>query len=40
VFAALGDRHGTQVGAVLTVVRLLAIAAAVPVWQAMGLIAP
>jgi len=32
------DRQGTQVGAALTLVRLVAIAAAVPAWQAMGLI--
>jgi hypothetical protein len=32
------DRQGTQVGAALTLVRLLAIAVAVPVWQAMGLV--
>ena len=32
------DRQGTQVGAALTLVRLLAIALAVPVWQAMGLV--
>ncbi len=37
---AFDDRQGTQVGAALTVVRLLAVAAAVPVWEAMGLIAP
>jgi anion transporter len=36
---AFDDRQGTQVGTALTVVRLLAIAAAVPVWEAMGLIA-
>ena len=36
---AFSDRQGTVVGASLTVVRLLAVAAAVPVWQAMGLIA-
>jgi hypothetical protein len=36
---AFDDRQGTQVGAALTVVRLLAVAAAVPVWEAMGLIA-
>jgi divalent anion:Na+ symporter, DASS family len=35
---AFDDRQGTQVGAALTLVRLLAIAAAVPVWQAMGLV--
>jgi len=35
---AFDDRQGTQVGAALTVVRLLAVAAAVPVWEAMGLI--
>ena len=34
------DRQGTQVGAALTVVRLVAIAMAVPIWQAMGLVAP
>jgi NhaC family Na+:H+ antiporter len=33
------DRQGTQVGAALTVIRLVAIAVAVPVWQAMGLVA-
>jgi len=33
------DRQGTRVGAALTVIRLVAIAVAVPVWQAMGLIA-
>ncbi len=33
------DRQGTQVGAALTAVRLIAIALAVPVWQAMGLVA-
>ena len=32
------DRQGTQVGAALTVIRLVAIALAVPVWQAMGLV--
>jgi DASS family divalent anion:Na+ symporter len=36
---AFDDRQGTQVGAALTAVRLLAITAAVPVWEAMGLIA-
>jgi hypothetical protein len=36
---AFDDRQGTQVGAALTVVRLLAVAVAVPVWEAMGLIA-
>jgi DASS family divalent anion:Na+ symporter len=36
---AFDDRQGTQVGAALTVVRLLAVAAAVPIWEAMGLIA-
>ena len=36
---AFSDRQGTVVGACLTVVRLLAIALAVPVWQAMGLVA-
>jgi anion transporter len=35
---AFDDRQGTQVGAALTLVRLLAIALAVPVWQAMGLV--
>jgi anion transporter len=35
---AFDDRQGTQVGAALTLVRLLAIAVAVPVWQAMGLV--
>ena len=37
---AFDDRQGTLVGGSLTVVRLLAIAAAVPVWIAMGLVAP
>src|SRR5688500_351585 len=37
---AFDDRQGTQVGAALTLVRLLAIVAAVPVWQAMGLVGP
>jgi DASS family divalent anion:Na+ symporter len=32
------DRQGTQVGAALTVIRLAAIAIAVPFWQAMGLV--
>ena len=32
------DRQGTQVGAALTVIRLVAIAVAVPFWQAMGLV--
>jgi DASS family divalent anion:Na+ symporter len=36
---AFDDRQGTQVGAALTAIRLVAIATAVPVWQAMGLIA-
>ncbi|MGH2491621.1 MAG: SLC13 family permease, partial [Candidatus Limnocylindria bacterium] len=36
---AFDDRQGTRVGAALTVVRLVAIALAVPVWQAMGLVA-
>ena len=31
------DRQGTQVGAAVTVIRLVAIAVAVPFWQAMGL---
>ena len=35
---AFSDRQGTVVGACLTVVRLVAIALAVPVWQAMGLV--
>jgi DASS family divalent anion:Na+ symporter len=35
---AFDDRQGTRVGAALTLVRLAAIALAVPVWQAMGLI--
>jgi DASS family divalent anion:Na+ symporter len=35
---AFDDRQGTMVGAALTVVRLIAIALAVPVWQAMGLV--
>jgi anion transporter len=35
---AFDDRQGTQVGAALTLVRLLAIGLAVPVWQAMGLV--
>jgi anion transporter len=34
------DRQGTQVGAALTLVRLAAIAIAVPFWVSMGLIAP
>ncbi|HEV8229764.1 MAG TPA: SLC13 family permease [Candidatus Limnocylindria bacterium] len=37
---AFDDRQGTRVGAALTVVRLLSIVVAVPVWQAMGLIRP
>lgn len=36
---AFDDRQGTLVGASLSVVRLVAIAAAVPFWQAMGLVA-
>ena len=36
---AFDDRQGTRVGAALTLVRLLAIAAAVPAWQTMGLVA-
>jgi hypothetical protein len=32
------DRQGTQVGAALAVIRLVAIAVAVPFWQAMGLV--
>jgi DASS family divalent anion:Na+ symporter len=36
---AFDDRQGTRVGAALTITRLVAIAAAVPVWQAMGLVA-
>jgi hypothetical protein len=32
------DRQGTQVGAALTAIRLVAIAIAVPFWQAMGLV--
>jgi divalent anion:Na+ symporter, DASS family len=36
---AFDDAQGTRVGAALTIVRLIAIAAAVPVWQAMGLVA-
>jgi anion transporter len=35
---AFDDRQGTRVGAALTLVRLIAIAAAVPVWQVMGLV--
>jgi anion transporter len=35
---AFDDRQGMRVGAALTLVRLLAIAVAVPVWQAMGLV--
>ncbi|HEY6959810.1 MAG TPA: SLC13 family permease [Candidatus Limnocylindria bacterium] len=35
---AFDDRQGTIVGASLTIVRLVAIAAAVPVWIAMGLV--
>jgi hypothetical protein len=34
------DRQGTQVGAALTLVRLAAIAIAVPFWVSMGLVAP
>jgi anion transporter len=37
---AFDDRQGTRVGAALTIVRLLAIAVAVPAWQAMGLVGP
>jgi anion transporter len=36
---AFDDRQGTRVGAALTIIRLIAIALAVPVWQAMGLVA-
>ncbi len=36
---AFDDRQGTIVGGSLTLVRLVAIAAAVPFWEAMGLIA-
>jgi anion transporter len=36
---AFDDRQGTQVGAALTLLRLVAIAVAVPFWQAMGLVA-
>jgi DASS family divalent anion:Na+ symporter len=35
---AFDDRQGTQVGAALTAIRLVAIAIAVPFWQAMGLV--
>ena len=35
---AFDDRQGTIVGGSLTLVRLVAIAAAVPFWEAMGLI--
>src|SRR5438093_7547591 len=35
---AFDDRQGTRVGAALTIVRLAAIALAVPIWQAMGLV--
>lgn len=35
---AFDDAQGTRVGAALTLVRLVAIAAAIPVWQAMGLV--
>jgi len=35
---AFDDQQGTRVGVALTVVRLLSIALAVPVWQAMGLV--
>jgi DASS family divalent anion:Na+ symporter len=37
---AFDDRQGTRVGAALTAVRFASIAVAVPVWAAMGLIAP
>jgi len=37
---AFDDRQGTRVGAALTAVRFAAIAMAVPVWVAMGLISP
>ena len=36
---AFDDRQGTIVGGALTVVRLVAITVAVPVWEAMGLVA-
>jgi di/tricarboxylate transporter len=36
---AFDDRQGTRVGAGLTLLRLVAIAVAVPFWQAMGLVA-
>ena len=36
---AFTDRQGTVVGACLTVARLMAIAVAVPIWEAMGLVA-
>ena len=36
---AFDDRQGTQVGAALTITRLAAVVLAVPVWQAMGLVA-
>jgi hypothetical protein len=35
---AFDDREGTRVGASLTIVRLAAIALAVPVWEAMSLV--
>lgn len=35
---AFTDRQGVVVGVALTVIRVLAIAASIPVWQAMGLI--
>jgi len=35
---AFDDRQGTRVGAALTIVRLAAIALAVPIWQAMSLV--
>jgi hypothetical protein len=34
------DRQGTQVGAALTVIRLVAVAAAVPFWISAGLVGP
>jgi DASS family divalent anion:Na+ symporter len=37
---AFDDRQGTRVGAALTLVRLAAIAAAVPFWAGAGLLSP
>ena len=35
---AFDDRQGTRIGAALTLVRFLAIAASVPAWKLMGLL--